>query len=127
MSQVSPKNTNIENQDDSKTHAEEASSQMPRVQQPRVDQEIIIDAVPINMVLPSEGSTKKKTKRTTSKKRKGTKKGSSSGKSSKPDKEINQDEPRNSDQEVKDSEPKSSEDPEPNVKASIQTSLETNP
>ncbi|WJX72421.1 hypothetical protein P8452_56306 [Trifolium repens] len=103
MSQVSPKSTNIGNQDDSRTHAEEASSQMPRVQEPRVDQEIIVDAVPINMVLPSEGSTKKKkTKRTTSKKRKGTKKGSSSGKSSKPD-------------------------PEPNVKASVQTSLETNP
>jgi ADP-heptose:LPS heptosyltransferase len=71
MSHVSPKSTNIGNQDDSRTHAEEASSQMPRVQEPRVDQEIIIDAVPINMVLPSEGSTKKKkTKRTTSKKRK---------------------------------------------------------
>jgi hypothetical protein len=72
MSQVSPRNTNIENQDDSKTYAEEAFSQMPRVPESSVnEQEIITNAVPINMVLPAKCSVKKKkSKRTSSKKKK---------------------------------------------------------
>jgi hypothetical protein len=123
MYQVSPKNTNIENQDDSRTHAEEASSRMPRVQEPGVDQEIIVDAVPISMVLPSEGSTKKKrTKRSTS--RKSTKKGKSSSKSlgkndQKDQKEI--------DQETKDLEPKPSEEREQDVRTSGEAHTTTSP
>ncbi|MCI44171.1 hypothetical protein A2U01_0065410, partial [Trifolium medium] len=70
MSQESPKNNN-----EVETHTEDTSSQNPRVSESSTDhQEIIVNAVPISMVLPSEGSTKKKTKRITSKKRKNPKK-----------------------------------------------------
>ncbi|MCI22683.1 hypothetical protein A2U01_0043859, partial [Trifolium medium] len=74
MSQESPKSRGIENKNATKTHAEETSSQNPRVIESGADQEIIVDAVLINMVLPAEGSTKKKLKRTKSKKKKNPKK-----------------------------------------------------
>jgi hypothetical protein len=68
-----------------------------------------VNAVPINMVLPSEGSTKKKSKRTNSNKRKNLKKVSSSYKTSLPNIEDNTVEPTNTDQEPGNTKPKSSE------------------
>ncbi|MCI68406.1 hypothetical protein A2U01_0089667, partial [Trifolium medium] len=56
MSQESPRNKNIVNKNEVETHAEDTSSQIPRVSESSVDhQEIIVNAVSINMVLPSEG------------------------------------------------------------------------
>ncbi|KAK2368847.1 hypothetical protein QL285_082014 [Trifolium repens] len=60
MSQQSSKKNNP---DDSKTQTEEASSQMPRVSDFRVDQQgTITNAVPISMIPPTEGEIKKKSK-----------------------------------------------------------------
>ncbi|KAK2396666.1 hypothetical protein QL285_058309 [Trifolium repens] len=73
MSQQSSKNNNS-NPDDSKTQMEEATSQMHRVSDFRVDQQgIITNAVPISMIPPTEGEIKKK-KSKGSKKKKDSKK-----------------------------------------------------
>jgi hypothetical protein len=130
MSQESPKIINTEDNNAAETHAEDASPQNPKVSEIEIDQEgIVVNVVPLNMIPPREGSTKKKkkTKRTTSKKIKSTKKGSFSDKSSKPNKEINQDEPRNSDQRVKDSETIPFKDPEPHDKPSEEASTQASP
>ncbi|KAK2361922.1 hypothetical protein QL285_087027 [Trifolium repens] len=67
MSQQSSKNNNP---DDSKTQTEEASSQMPRVSEFRVDQQgIITNAVPISMIPPTEGEIKKKKSKGSKKKK----------------------------------------------------------
>ncbi|KAK2361917.1 hypothetical protein QL285_087022 [Trifolium repens] len=67
MSQQSSKNNNS---DDSKTQTEEASSQMPRVSEFRVDQQgIITNAVPISMIPPTEGEIKKKKSKGSKKKK----------------------------------------------------------
>jgi hypothetical protein len=66
MTQESPRNKNVENKNEVETHAEDMSSQNPRVSESSTDhQEVILNAVPINMVLPREGSTKNKHERTT--------------------------------------------------------------
>ncbi|KAK2397005.1 hypothetical protein P8452_18147 [Trifolium repens] len=67
MSQQSSKNNNP---DDSKTQTEEASSQMPRVSDFRVDQQgTITNAVPINMIPPTEDEIKKKKSKGSKKKK----------------------------------------------------------
>jgi hypothetical protein len=60
MSQQSSKNNNL-NLDDSKAHAEEASLQMPSVSDIEIDQQgIVVNAVPISMVPPTERETQEK-------------------------------------------------------------------
>ncbi|MCH81187.1 gag-pol polyprotein, partial [Trifolium medium] len=55
MSQESPKRKNVENKNEAERHAEDTSSQNPMVSKSSVDhQEIIVNRVPVNMVLPSE-------------------------------------------------------------------------
>jgi hypothetical protein len=78
------------------------------------------------MVLPNEGSTREKTKRTTLRRNKNTKKGSTSVKNS-TNQENSQVEPRKPDHESNNSKPKPSENPEQHVKPSNETSIEITP
>ncbi|KAK2382124.1 hypothetical protein QL285_069680 [Trifolium repens] len=125
MSQQSSKNNNS-NPDDSKTQTEEAPSQMPRVSDLCVDQQgVITNVVPISVILPTEGPTKKgkKSKRST----KMTKKGKSLEKSLVQNKEDDHEKSTCIDQENTNSEPKPSEEPEQDVKTSGEALTTTSP
>lgn len=101
---------------------------MPRVPDLCVDQQgIVVNAVPINMVLPTKEPRKKKSKKTSSKKRKNPKKVKSSSSMSSPTKETNTDEsneqePTPSENQKEDIEPEGT-----NVKTSAQSLKESNP
>jgi hypothetical protein len=117
MSQGSPRSNIIENKNATEVNIDEESSQNPKVSESNTDhQEIIVNAVPINMVPPSKGSTKRKHKRTTYKKKKDPKV-CSPVKTSLPNEEVDPVEP-------KDSEPKPSENAEPHDQPSTTSFIE---
>ncbi|KAK2381627.1 hypothetical protein QL285_069218 [Trifolium repens] len=124
MSQQSSKNNNSK-PDDSKTQTEEAPSQMPRVSNLSVDQQgVIINAIPISMIPPTEGEIKKKKSKRSTKK---TKKGTSSKKSPVQNKEDDHEKSTGIDQENVNSESKPSEEPKQDVKTSGEALTTTSP